>query len=535
MPANVTLELLAVNNGTSGAHINITAAGAAPGSWALYLPPNSSRVVEMAVRVEAAGPQRLVLVVNGTPAVYNYTVYYFAPRLVAEPAVVNVSSLPAHVRVPVSVKNEGNYTGYVNGTPVPPGGEASVVVALDVSAAGAYSVQLGQLSLTVVVNYLAVGYSVQLISQYVEAPPGGLVSFSVELANKGNATEVLVVNGTAYELRPSQRLLLNFTTPAAPHKGVALLINGTKYAWNLNVSVIALNLLLKIGGYTFSPSMGGEVISVTQAAVPYQWIITDNATYRTVYLGVGGQYYALPPGGEVLINGTLNAAINQWNTVSVTINGTTYSMQIYVELTPPTIYIQSISGISFSDSRSFTQSVSCPTKTIGAVTTSVTYYGMEGVVSYSGNTITFSGSFEVYVAALGKTYDVSFSGSSTNGVGQVTATIGSYTAVVDFNNGAITYAEVGGTQIPPSCASIIPIPPFMYEEPPTGALDAVSLGSQLANLFAITPSDYVVNAYYNGQSVVLVDGAGHTMYFNFAGGLSISGPLSATISAQYHN
>ncbi|MGC8974448.1 MAG: hypothetical protein ACP5KY_09675 [Thermoproteus sp.] len=153
---------------------------------------------------------------------------------------------------------------------------------------------------------------------------------------------------------------------------------------------------------------------------------------------------------------------------------------------------------------------------------------MSGSVTYSGNTITFSGSITVYIDKLGKTITASYSGSSTNGVGQVTSTIGDYTIVVSFSGGTVTSVTVNGQQV--SCgASIIPIPAFMYQKPPTGTIDAVSFASQIANLFAKGGSEAIVDAYYNGRYVVLVDASGNTM--TYSGG-AINGPLQVSIYGQ---
>jgi len=100
--------------------------------------------------------------------------------------------------------------------------------------------------------------------------------------------------------------------------------------------------------------------------------------------------------------------------------------------------------------------------------------------------------------------------------------------VVKFSGGSVTEVDVNGQ--PVTCgSSIIPVPPFMYQKPPGGTIDAVSFARGIANLFAKGPGDYITKAYYNGRSVVLVDAAGHTM--TYSGG-SIGGLLQVDIYGQ---
>ena len=508
-------------------------AGAARGALvvngtAVELDPGGSAELNFTAVVSRAGANYILLYVNGTPRLYEFEVLYYTPVFVAEPVAVEVYRLPASVSANVTVKNVGNYTGYFGGIAVPPGGNATVAVRVNATAAGRYYVDVGGVEVEVDVVYLAVGYAVRAQSPALEAVPGEPVPVYFLVENTGNATEALYVNGTRYVLRPGGRLQINSTVPAYSRRPVALVVNGTLWRWTLNVSTIAVRALLKIGGGIYNPALSPQiVISSSQSAVPYTWVLTTNATRRSVALAVGGSTYLVPPGGRLLINGTLQAALNAWNTVSITVNGTTYAVQVYVQLEPPTLYVGQITGMSFTDSRIYEQYPTCRTP-IGSVSLTVKVYSVSGSVSYSGNTIYFSGSITAYVNPPGETRTVGFSGSSTNGVGQVTATIGSYTVVVKFSGGSVTEVDVNGQ--PVACgSSIIPVPPFMYQKPPGGTIDAVSFATEIADLFAKGPSDYITNAYYNGRSVVLVDAAGHTM--TYSGG-SIGGPLQVDIYGQ---
>lgn len=522
LPTNSTLVFLVVNKGGAKGVVYIN-------GTEVVLGPGEEAQVNFTTTIRRAGLNQVLLYINGTPSQYWLRAYYFTPLLVAEPITIQTYKLPIEVVVNVTIENVGNYTGSVGGVEIPPGGNATVAVSLNVTAAGRYEVEAYGVPVEVYVEYLATGYSVYIWSPPVEAVPGEAVPVAFYVRNTGNATEALVANGTVLRLAPGEGAWLNYTVPAYSRRPVALVVNGTTWRWILNVSVIALKALLEIGGGIYNPAITPQiVVESSTAAVPYVWLISTNATHRTVVVIVGGAAYTIPPSGVAQINGTLQARLNAWNTVSVQINGTTYSMQVYVQLKPPTLYVAGITGMSFTDTRTYIQQASCSGTPIGTVTFTATVYSMSGTVSYSGSTITFSGSITVYIDKLGKTITASYSGSSTNGAGQVTAQIGSYTIVVKFSGSSVTSVTVNG-EIVTCAASIIPIPAFMYQEPPTGTIDAVSFATQIANLFAKGGSEYITNAYYDGQRVVLVDGEGYTMTYS---GNAISGPLQVTIYGQ---
>lgn len=521
LPANFTLAFLVVNKGDAKGVVYIN-------GTELVLGPGEEARVNFTTTIRHADLNQVLLYVNGTPSQYWIRAYYFTPLFVAEPITIRTYKLPIEVVVNVTIKNVGNYTGSVGGLEIPPGGNATVAIPLNVTAAGRYEAEAYGVPVEIYVEYLITGYSVYIWSPPVEVVPGEAVPVAFYVRNAGNATEMLVVNGTALRLAPGEGRWLNYTVPAYSRRPVALVVNGTTWRWALNVSAIALRVLLEIGGGIYNPATTPQiVVESSTAAIPYTWLISTNATHRTVVVTVGGAAYAIPPGGTAQINGTLQAKLNAWNTVSVQINGTTYSVQAYVQLKPPVLSVADITGMSFTDTRTYTQQVSCETSG-GAIVFTATVYSMSGTVSYSGGTITFSGSIEVYVDKLGQTVTASYSGSSTNGVGQVTAHAGSHTIVVEFSGSTITSVTVDGQEV--SCTtSIIPIPAFMYQKPPTGTIDAVSFAEQIADLFAKGGSEYIANAYYDGQRVVLVDGEGHAMTYS---GDAISGPLQITIYGQ---
>lgn len=522
LPTNATLTFVVINKGDAEGLVYVN-------NTRIFLKPNEEARLNLTIIVARAGVNQVLLYINGTPKLYQFEALYFTPLLVAEPVVVRTYELPAEIAVNVVIRNLGNYTGYVGGVEIPPGGNATLAVVLNITAAGQYEVDAYGVPVEVYVQYLATGYSVRAYSPEAEIVPGEAVPVAFYLKNTENATETLVVNGTALRLAPGEGVWLNYTVSAYGKRSVALIINGTTWRWALNVSVVALKVLLEIGGGVYNPALTRQiVIESNTSAVPYTWLISTNATGRTVVVVVGGAAYAVPPGGVVRVNGTLQAKLNDWNAVSAQINGTTYSVQVYVQLEPPTLYVAGITGMSFTDSREYTQQASCSGTPIGTITFTAMVYSMSGVVSYSGGTITFSGSISVYIDKLGQTVTASYNGSSTNGVGQVTAWVGLHVIVVKFSGGVVTSVVVDGQEV--SCAaSIIPIPAFMYQKPPAGTIDAVTFAERIADLFAKGAGEYITNAYYDGQRVVLIDGEGHSMIY---AGNSINGPLQVVIYGQ---
>ncbi|CCC82505.1 conserved hypothetical protein [Thermoproteus tenax Kra 1] len=527
LPAKVQLRLILTNNGTATGLVDVN-------GTEVEVPPGGSIEVNLTVTATSAGKGYAVAVINGTPLVLNYTVYYYTPVLMAEPVKINVTRVPSLTVVNITVVNLGNYTGRIGNITIPPGGRAVVQAEMNITAAGRYSLKIGGVSVEVDVVYLKTGYSVVEVASVEEAVPGERIPVGFLLENSGNATETLIVNGTSIVLPPGWRAWANYTVAAYSKRQVSLEINGTEWVWTLNVSMISVNAILKIAGLYVNPSTNPQqVVQSSNSTIPYTWVVWTNATRRTVALEINGAIYLLAPGQRLLINGTLQAAFNAWNTVALTVNGTTFSAQIYVQLTPPTLDVQSINGLSFTDNRAYTYYVSCSGTPIGTVSTHVTFEGMSGTVTYSGNTITFSGTLTISSSFTG-TVTMAYSGSSTNGVGEVTVqtnlNVYGYnikTITVAFSGGTVTQVLVNGYPTSNQCAySLIPIPPFMYEEPPRGYINAVSFASQLAGLFYKDPGDNIVEAYYNGQYVVLQDAAGHQMIY---AGTSMSGPLSITI------
>ncbi|MBP1450215.1 MAG: hypothetical protein JZD41_09560, partial [Thermoproteus sp.] len=194
----------------------------------------------------------------------------------------------------------GNYTGFINGTAVPPGGSITVPLRLNITAAGSYTISVGGVPVAVNVAYLAAGYKATLSSPPVEALPGEPVSAALEVANTGNATISLSINGTCYRLQPRRSLEAYFAIPAQAHRQIILYINNTKYILNLNISIIFIFVLFKINGQIYNPLATRSIVaSASRSQIQYQWIIESNATRRAVAVEAGGSPYLLRPGSAL--------------------------------------------------------------------------------------------------------------------------------------------------------------------------------------------------------------------------------------------
>ncbi len=87
-----------------------------------------------------AGEHSVDAVVNGTRYAKAVGVYYYTPRLQAEPVYINATKLPANFTVTVRVSNLGNLTAWVGGVAVAPGETRAINTTILVEAAGTYVV-----------------------------------------------------------------------------------------------------------------------------------------------------------------------------------------------------------------------------------------------------------------------------------------------------------------------------------------------------------------------------------------------------------
>jgi len=124
---NYTIVIKNSGNGTGVAVVGGVPYEVAPG-----------QVVRIAANktAEWAGEHSVEAVVNGTRHVKAVRVYYYAPRLQAEPVYINATKLPANLTVTVRVSNLGNLTAWVGGVAVAPGETKAINMTISVEAAG---------------------------------------------------------------------------------------------------------------------------------------------------------------------------------------------------------------------------------------------------------------------------------------------------------------------------------------------------------------------------------------------------------------
>jgi hypothetical protein len=146
---NYTIVVKNSGNGTGVAVVGGVPYEVAPG-----------QVVRIAVNktVWWAGEHSVEAVVNGTRHVKAVRVYYYAPRLQAEPVYINATKLPANLTVTARVSNLGNLTAWVGGVAVAPGETKAINTTISVEAAGSYVVEMGGVEVPVTVRYYAAAF-----------------------------------------------------------------------------------------------------------------------------------------------------------------------------------------------------------------------------------------------------------------------------------------------------------------------------------------------------------------------------------------
>jgi hypothetical protein len=161
---------------------------------------------------EWAGEHSVEAAVNGTRYAKAVRVYYYAPRLQAEPVYINATKLPANLTVAVRVSNLGNLTAWVGGVAVAPGETKAINVTISVEAAGTYVVEIGGVEVPVTVRYYAAAFDWRVGGpSEVEALPGETYAAWLWIKNTGNATATLSIDGRAFALAPGEELNITKT------------------------------------------------------------------------------------------------------------------------------------------------------------------------------------------------------------------------------------------------------------------------------------------------------------------------------------
>jgi len=495
-----------------------------------------------------AGEHSVEAVVNGTRHVKAVRVYYYAPRLQAEPVYINATKLPANLTVTVRVSNLGNLTAWVGGVAVAPGETKEINTTITVEAAGTYVVEIGGVEVSVTVRYYAAGFDWRVggVSE-VEALPGETYAAWLWIKNTGNATATLSIDGRTFALAPGEALntTKTITVSAAGTYNVEFRVTGSLNATlrhTIQVKVVAPKVEIVLWSpevkRRWPPPNGTDSTSLSvvskTAALTWGYIITTNATGRAVALAVEGpggvDYYKLAPGAAASKNYTETVQVPGEKTLEVKVNSTTYTLKVFLTLTPPKVTVRDISRIEFTDSRRLLGlQLSCR---LGSVAASVTLdiLRVTGTLTYTPTGRAVSG--QITVNSAGGTYTGDYKGTIEGGKGSLSLNVIGRRIDVEFDTSPLKITKVLVDGTPYSCN--VPtelVPPILYKEKPTAVdVPATQYVSSLLSAFARGDSDKPQSVEWNGEYVEAVDRGGNILRVYLGGGeIRIEGPLTATI------
>ncbi len=536
---NYTIVVKNSGNGTGVAVVGGVPYEVAPG-----------KVVRIAANKTAwwAGEHSVEAVVNGTRHVKAVRVYYYAPRLQAEPVYINATKLPANLTVTARVSNLGNLTAWVGGVAVAPGETKAINTTISVEAAGTYVVEIGGVEVPVTVRYYAAAFDWRVGGpSEVEALPGETYAAWLWIKNTGNATATLSIDGRAFALAPGEALntTKTITVGAAGTYNVEFRVTGSLNATlrhTIQVKVVAPKVEIVLWSpevkRRWPPPNGTDDTSLSAVnktvALTWGYIITTNATRRTVTLAVAGpggvDYYRLAPGGAASKNYTETAQAPGEKTLEVKVNSTTYRLKVYLTLTPPKITVKDISRIEFADSRRLLGlKLSCRS---GSVEASIVLdiVRVIGTLTYTPTGRAVSG--QITVNSAGGTYTGDYKGTIEGGKGSLSLNVIGHRIDVEFDTSPLKITKVLVDGTPYSCN--VPtelVPPILYKEKPTAVdVPATQYVSSLLSAFARGDSDKPQSITWNGEYVEAVDKGGNTLRVYLGGGeIRIEGPLTATI------
>jgi len=536
---NYTIVVKNLGNGTGVAVVGGVPYEVAPG-----------QVVRIAANktVWWAGEHSVEAVVNGTRHVKAVRVYYYVPRLQAEPVYINATKLPANLTVTVRVSNLGNLTAWVGGVAVAPGETKAINTTISVEAAGSYVVEMGGVEVPVTVRYYAAAldWRVGGVSE-VEALPGETYAAWLWIKNTGNATATLSIDGRAFALSPGGELntTKTITVGAAGTYNVEFRVAGSLNATlrhAIRVKVVAPKVEIVLWspetkrGWPPPNGTDSTWLSVVSKTVALTWgyIITTNATRRTVVLAVEGpggvDYYRLAPGAAASKNYTETVQVPGEKTLEIRVNSTTYKLKVSLTLTPPKVTVKDISKIEFTDSRRLLGlKLSCRS---GSVEASVVLdiVRMTGTLTYTPTGRAVSG--QITVNSAGGTYTGDYKGTIEGGKGSLSLNVIGRRIDVEFDTSPLKITKVLVDGTPYSCnVPIELVPPILYKEKPTAAdVSATDYVSSLLSAFARGDSDKPQSITWNGEYVEAVDKGGNTLRVHLGGGeIRIEGPLTAAI------
>jgi hypothetical protein len=495
-----------------------------------------------------AGEHSVEAVVNGTRHVKAVRVYYYTPRLQAEPVYINATKLPANLTVTVRISNLGNLTAWVGGVAVAPGETKAINTTISVEAASSYVVEIGGVDVPVTVRYYAAGFDWRMGGpSEVEALPGETYAAWLWIKNTGNATASLSIDGRTFALAPGGELntTKTITVGAAGTYNVEFRVAGSLNATLrhvIRVKVVAPKVEIVLWSpevrRSWPPPNGTDSTSLSAVnktvALTWGYMITTNATRRAVALAVEGpggvDYYKLAPGAAASKNYTETVQVPGEKTLDVRVNSTTYKLKVSLTLTPPKVTVKDISRIEFTDSRRLLGlKLSCRS---GSVAASVTLdiVRVTGTLTYTSTGRAVSGQITVNTANGTRTGD--YRGKTEGGSGSLSLNVAGRNIYVEFTTSPLTITKVLVDGTPYSCdVPTALIPPILYREKPTATDEpATQYVFRLLSAFARGDSDRPQSITWNGEYIEAVDKGGNTLKVYLGGGqIRIEGPLTAAI------
>ena len=491
-----------------------------------------------------AGEHLVEAVVNGTRHVKAVRVYYYAPRLQAEPVYIDATKLPANLTVTVRVSNLGNLTAWVGEVAVAPRETKTINTTITVEAAGSYVVEMGGVEVPVTVRYYAAAFDWKVGGpSEAEALPGETYAAWLWIKNTGNATATLSIDGRAFELAPSEALntTKTITVGAAGVYNVEFRVAGSLNATlrhAIRVKVVAPKVEIVLWSpevrRSWPPPNGTDSTSLSAvsktAALTWGYVITTNATRRAVALAVEGpggvDYYRLAPGAAASKNYTETVQVPGEKTLEIKVNSTTYKLKVSLTLTPPRLTVKDISRIEFTDSRSLLGlKLRC-----GGEGHTLDILRVTGTLTYTPTGRAVSG--QITVRSVLGTNTGDYSGKIEGGSGSLSLNVAGHNIYVEFTTSPLKVTRVLVDGAPYSCDVPTELaPPILYREKPTATDEpATQYVFRLLSAFARGDSDRPQSITWNGEYVEAVDRGGNTLRIYLGEGeIRIEGSLTAAI------
>jgi len=535
LPAAVNYTVVLRNVGNATAVVN------ASGALVEVRPGEEVRLSYTAV-ANAAGRLKLAVEINGTEYAKETFVYYYTAALEAEPVVINVTRVPAEVRVKARVINRGNYTGYVNGVGIPPGGAAEVYINATLEAAGTYTLRVDGVEVPLVVYYYAPALAWRVGGpREVEAVPGEKVAAWLWAKNTGNATAAVDIDGRVVRLAPGQEVNITKAAEARPGEvEIAFTVNGTRAVHTAKVAMVVpqVRFIIKKPQEAVVWADPGDVEYATvyadskEAALEWSLKISTNATKRTVTLAVsypgGYKTYTLKPGDVVEESFTQEVQAPGTATLEVGVNGTRYALQVRLKLRPPTVTFD-FNTATFTDKRSVRAEVSCRTS-IGRISQTIEVLEVSGTLRYTEAGREVSGTMRA--KAGGNEYTGTYTGRLAGGRGNVTISVAGHTIYVEFTASPLAITKVVIDGQPWDCSvDTSLIPPILYKDKPVARGEpADQYAARIVAAFAKGYSDMPYSYEWMGDYALVVDGRGNKIKVYFEEGrVDAEGALSVTL------